>query len=75
MPDYSADCDEERCDAQAEFEQIAVELGLLQPGEPMDPALLEYGNRVAELCASIGDRYKVEGEGNAGEHIRARYVA
>jgi hypothetical protein len=73
MTENAVDCDEEKCDAQAEFERIAVEIGLMQAGEPMDPALLQYGFRVAELCASVGDRYTNAHGGNAGEHIRARY--
>lgn len=64
----------EKCNASTEFRRIAVELGLLDVGGPMDPALLEYGFRVAELCATLGDSYSVVGKGNAGDHIRTRYV-
>jgi hypothetical protein len=73
MEDDAMDSDEKKLGAQAEFERIAIRLGLMHPGEPTDPALLEYGFRVAELCASIGDYYSPVGKGNAGEHIRARY--
>ena len=74
MNEDTVDCSEEKCDAQAEFERIAVELGLMQAGDPMDPALLDYGFRIAELCATIAERYSSD-HGNAGEHIRARYGA
>ncbi|WGT62418.1 hypothetical protein [Variovorax paradoxus] len=75
MDGDTAHCSKEKCHAHAEFERIAVKLGLVQAGEAMDPALLAYGLRVAELCASIGDHYSSVGKGNAGEHIRSVYGA
>lgn len=48
------DVSRENCNARTEFRRIAVELGLLEAGKPMDPALLEYGFRVAELCSTEG---------------------
>jgi hypothetical protein len=74
MENGDVERDEEKCHARAEFRRIAVELGLLEAGKPMDAALLEYGFRVAELCAVIGDSYAVVDQGSPGDHIRTRYV-
>ena len=59
---------------EREFRRIAIELSLLEVGKPMDSTLLEYALRVAELCATLEDSYSVVGKGNAGDHIRTRYV-
>ena len=59
-------------DPRAAFTAIAVDLGLITPGQDLDDLQMAFATRVVELCASIGDRYgDGEAGGNAGEHIRA----
>ena len=53
-----------------ELTAIAVEAGLLQPGEAPSGELLAYGYEVIAACARIGDRYG-DADRNPGDHIRA----
>lgn len=60
-------------DPEAEFTELAAELGIIKPGDKLDQVQLDFAHGVAELCAAIGDRYGDPSDGNAGEHIRAVY--
>lgn len=44
-------------DALELFEQAAVEVGLIQPGDPLDQNVVDFAKLVVEMCASIGDNY------------------
>lgn len=51
---------------------IAHAAGLLPPGVPMTPELMEYTRTIVGACASIGDGYTDE-DGSAGDEIRAAF--
>lgn len=59
-------------DPEAVFRQLAEQVGLIRPGDPLDRNVIELCFAVVERCASIGDAYDgTDEETNAGEHIRA----
>lgn len=60
-------------DPEAQFAVLAAQLGIIKPGDRLDQMQIDFAYGVAELCASIGDRYGDPCDGNAGEHIRAVY--
>ncbi|CAN7329742.1 hypothetical protein [Variovorax paradoxus] len=60
-------------DPELQFAALAAELGIIKPGDKLDQMQIDFAYGVAELCASIGDRYGDPSDGNAGEHIRAVY--
>ena len=60
-------------DPEVVFASLAAELGIIKPGDKLDQMQIDFAYGVAELCASIGDRYGDPCDGNAGEHIRAVY--
>jgi len=60
-------------DPEVVFAALAAELGIVKPGDRLDQMQIDFAYGVAELCASIGDRYGDPCDDNAGEHIRAVY--
>lgn len=52
---------------------LAVQHGVLFKGEILPPGLREYTLAVAEICASIGDQYRNDEGGRAGDEIRAHF--
>ena len=60
-------------DPEVVFASLAAELGIIKAGDKLDQMQIDFAFGVAELCASIGDRYGDPCDGNAGEHIRAVY--
>jgi len=59
-------------DPLARFTALAVEVGLIAPGEMLQPEAVDFAHRLVELCACIADQYDSAAmDGNAGEHIRA----
>ena len=58
---------------EAQFAELAAELGIIKPGDRLDQVQIDFAYGVAELCAAVGDRYGDPSDGNAGEHIRAVY--
>ena len=55
---------------EAIYGALAAELGIIKAGDKLDDVQLDFAFGVAELCASIGDRYR-DDYGSAGDHIRA----
>jgi len=43
--------------AVARLTLAASECGLIRPGDKLDRNVIEFGQRVVEMCTSIGDRY------------------
>lgn len=63
-----------RADARAAFTELAVEHGLIRPGDKLDQNVVDFAMSIVELCASIGDDYGDDScGGNAGERIRAEF--
>jgi len=59
-------------DPLARFTALAVDVGLIAPGELLHPEAVDFAHRIVELCACIAEQYDSEVmAGNAGEHIRA----
>ena len=51
---------------------LALEVGLIAPGELLRPEAVDFAHRLVELCACIAEQHDSEAmDGNAGEHIRA----
>jgi hypothetical protein len=59
--------------AQTKFRALAAEVQLIQQGDELSPAQLEFAHGVAELCAAVGDQFRSAREGSAGDLIRANY--
>lgn len=61
-------------DPKAAFYEVAVRVGLIREGDPLDQREIDFAQGIVELCAAIGDRYTLEHDDrNAGEHIRAEF--
>lgn len=59
--------------AQTKFRALAAEVQLIQEGDELSSAQLEFAHGVAELCAAVGDQFRSAREGSAGDLIRANY--
>jgi hypothetical protein len=59
--------------AEVKFRLLAAEVGLVQEGAEMSPALLDFAQGVAELCAAVGDQFRSSRDASAGDLIRAYY--
>jgi hypothetical protein len=59
--------------AEEKFQSLAVEVGLLEPGQPLPQKALEFAYGVATLCAGAVDRFRDPREGCAGDQIRGMY--
>lgn len=60
-------------DFEADFTALATELGIIQPGERLDQAHIDFAHGVAELCAALGEGYGDSVCGPAGRRIKAMY--
>ncbi|MDN4590255.1 hypothetical protein DBA29_17330 [Xenophilus aerolatus] len=57
------------------YTELAVQTGLVRPGDKLDQNLIDFAAALVDRCARVGDRYgDGEAGGNAGEHIRAEYL-
>lgn len=59
--------------AEEKFQSLAVEVGLLDAGQPLSKEALDFAYGVATLCAGAADRFRDARDGCAGDHIRAMY--
>ena len=59
--------------AEEKFQSLAVEVGLLEAGQPLPPKVLDFAYGVATLCAGAADRFRDPRDGSAGDHIRGMY--
>lgn len=57
------------------YTELAVQAGLVRPGDGLDQNLVDFAAAIVSRCAGIGDGYgDGEAGGNAGEHIRAELL-
>lgn len=57
------------------YTELAVQAGLVRPGDKLDQNLIDFASALVERCASIGDAYTLpDNEACAGEHIRAELL-
>jgi hypothetical protein len=59
--------------AEVKFRALAVQVGVVEEGAEMSPALLDFAQGVAELCAAVGDQFRDARDRSAGDLIRANY--
>lgn len=56
------------------FTQLAVDHGLIRPGDKLDQMVVDFAFALVERCAAVGDGYfDARNDTNAGENIRAVY--
>jgi hypothetical protein len=56
------------------FTALAVEHGLIRPGDKLDQNVIDFAFSIVAKCAAIGDEYPDhQNDGSAGDHIRAIY--
>lgn len=54
------------------FTELALDAGLIAPGELLHPEAVDFALRLVDLCACVAERYDSEAfGGDAGQHIRA----
>ncbi|VTU36197.1 hypothetical protein [Variovorax sp. PBL-E5] len=49
-------------DPRAAFYAVAVRVGLIREGDPLDQNLVDFASGIVELCASIGDGYTLDSD-------------
>lgn len=59
--------------AEEKFQSLAVEVGLLDAGQPLTKEALDFAYGVATLCAGAADRFRDARDGSAGDHVRSMY--
>jgi len=60
-------------DPVAKFTALAVQFGIVRPGDKLDQHMLDFAAGVVSLCAGIADEYQNPAcpEDTVGDHIRA----
>lgn len=60
-------------DPVAKFKSLAVQFGLIRPGDPLDQKQIDFAYGVVGLCAGVADEYRNPScpEDTVGDHIRA----
>lgn len=73
MEDENLDPVGETHDPVAKFKALAVQFGLIRPGDPLDQKQIDFAAGVVSLCAGIADEYPNPScpEDTVGDHIRA----
>lgn len=45
------------CDPRSQFNDAAVRVGLIRPGDMLDESMVEFAMEIVTLAARIGDRF------------------